>query len=129
MSIWKAVMHLNRPKDTDISRLHRTKVDTLALCMVVTFGALYWFYISINSSFWEPDEAIFAYRMTSGNPLFLPFRSIGIAGGLPMINYRLTTPRLKVSTGRWPATSALPAPLDFVPKSNLCHGSSQLTIS
>jgi len=31
---------------------------------------LYWVYISINSSFWEPDEAILAYRMTSG--IFLP---------------------------------------------------------
>jgi len=68
---------MKRPKDTDIKRFHRTKVDTFALCMVVTFGALYWFYISINSSFWEPDEAIFAHSMTSGNPLFLPFRSIG----------------------------------------------------
>jgi len=64
-------------KDTDIKRLHRPKVDTLALCMLVACGALYWVYISINSSFWEPDEAIFAYSMTSGNPLFLPFMSIG----------------------------------------------------
>jgi hypothetical protein len=45
--------------------------------MLVAFGALYWIYISINSSFWEPDEAIFAYRMTFGNPIFLPFMSIG----------------------------------------------------
>ena len=68
---------MKRPKDTDIKRFHRTKVDTLALCMLVACGALYWVYISINSSFWEPDEAIFAYSMTSGNPLFLPFMSIG----------------------------------------------------
>ena len=68
---------MKRPKDTDIKRFHRTKVDTIALCMLVVCAALYWFYISINSSFWEPDEAIFAHRMTSGNPLFLPFKSIG----------------------------------------------------
>jgi hypothetical protein len=68
---------MKRPKDEDIKRFHRTKMDTLFLCMLVACGALYWFYISINSSFWEPDEAIFAYRMTSGNPLFLPFMSIG----------------------------------------------------
>jgi hypothetical protein len=68
---------MKRPKDTDIKRFHRTKVDTLALCMLVACGMIYWVNISINSSFWEPDEAIFAYRMTSGNPLFLPFRSIG----------------------------------------------------
>ena len=70
-------MPMKHPKDTDIKRLHRTKVDISALCMLVACGALYWIYISINSSFWEPDEAIFAYRMTSGNPLFLPFMSIG----------------------------------------------------
>jgi len=70
-------MPMKRPKGTDIKRLHRTKVDTSALCMLIACGALYWIYISINSSFWEPDEAIFAYRMTSGNPLFLPFMSIG----------------------------------------------------
>jgi hypothetical protein len=52
-------------------------VDTFALCTLVAFGAFYWFYISIDSSFWEPDEATFAHRMTSGNPLILPFRSIG----------------------------------------------------
>jgi hypothetical protein len=45
--------------------------------MLAVSGALYWFYMSIHSSFWEPDEATFAYRMTSGNPLVLPFRSIG----------------------------------------------------
>ena len=68
---------MKRPKDTDIKRLHRTKVDTLALCMLVACGMIYWVNISINSSFWEPDEATFAYRMTSCNPLFLPFLSIG----------------------------------------------------
>lgn len=68
---------MKRSKDTGIKRLHRTKVDTFALCMLVTCGVFYWVYISINSSFWEPDEAIFAYRMVSGNPLILPFRSIG----------------------------------------------------
>jgi hypothetical protein len=77
MSNWKAVMPMKRPKDTDIKRFHRTKVDKLALCMLVACGVLYWVYISINSSFWEPDEATFAHSMTSGNPLFLPFRSIG----------------------------------------------------
>jgi len=70
-------MPMERPKYTDIKRLHRSKVDTLALCMLVVCGLLYWVYISINSSFWEPDEATFAYRMISGNPLILPFRSIG----------------------------------------------------
>jgi hypothetical protein len=68
---------MNHPIDTNIKRFHRTKLDILALCMFVACGLLYWVYISINSSFWEPDEAIFANRMTSGDPLFLPFRSIG----------------------------------------------------
>jgi hypothetical protein len=68
---------MKRSKDTGIKRLHRTKVDTFALCMLVACGVFYWVYISINSSFWEPDEATFAYRMASGNPLILPFRSIG----------------------------------------------------
>jgi hypothetical protein len=56
-------------KETDIKRVHRTKLDTFALCALVAFGAFYWFYISIDSSFWEPDEADLAYKVTSG---FLP---------------------------------------------------------
>jgi hypothetical protein len=67
---------MKRPKDADIKRFHRTKVDTLALCMLVTCGALYWVYISINSSFWEPDEAIFAYSMTSSIPTIHEYRSL-----------------------------------------------------
>lgn len=68
---------LKHPIDTNITRFHNSKVDIFALCIFVACGALYWVYISINSSFWEPDEAVFAYRMTSGNPLILPFMGIG----------------------------------------------------
>ena len=68
---------MKHPKAAESGRFYRTTADTIVLCVLVACGALYWFYMSINSSFWEPDEAIFAYRMTSGNPLVLPFRSIG----------------------------------------------------
>jgi hypothetical protein len=68
---------MKRPKEADIIRFTRTKVDTFALCMLVACGALYWFYMSINSSFWEPDEGIFAHRMNSGNPLPLHIHSDG----------------------------------------------------
>jgi hypothetical protein len=52
-------------------------MDAFVLCVLVACGVLFWFYISINSSFWEPDEAILANRAASGYPMPPPIWNDG----------------------------------------------------